>query len=112
MKAVLTNNKRSSPRQVASVGVKTRVCLSDQTVLVGELGDVSDSGAGIRGDTTGLEVGDEVWLAVLYAMVYCVEYKCEVRHIEPGQGFGVKFKSKSKRCMMRPSNMARYEAAV
>ena len=70
-------------------------------MLHGELHDLSDTGAGIRGDTTGLNVGDEVWLAVLYTMIYSVEYHCDIRHIEPGEGFGVKFKGKFKRCLMQ-----------
>lgn len=89
-------------RRVFHGSVKTRVSLADSSILHGELRDFSDTGAGISGETTGLEVGDEVSLAVLYAMVYSVEYQCEVRHIEPGQGFGVKFKGKFKRCLMQP----------
>ena len=99
-------------RRVFHGSVKTRVCLADSSIIHGDLRDLSDTGAGVSGDTTGLQVGDEIWLEVLYAMIYSVKYHGEIRYINPEEGFGVKFKGKFERCLMQPSNIGNYESAM
>ncbi len=68
-----------------------RVKRSDGKHIAAGICDLSAGGASITGPTTGLAVGDEVELTLLFPMNNDVRYRCEVRHITPEQGFGVKF---------------------
>ncbi len=87
---------------IGSLEVQTRVCLDDATMLCGALTDLTDNGARVHGDTKGLEVGDEIFLEILFSLQYSVKHRCEIRHIQPGEYFGVQFTGQFERCLMWP----------
>ncbi len=87
---------------MADDAIETRLYLSDAVMLEGSLYDISDAGARVIGRTDGLEVGQEVWLAILYSLAYSVEYLCRIQRIESDECFGVRFKGQIKRCLKWP----------
>lgn len=97
------NSANSHPTQAASeVLIKTRVTVSDSSVLEGRLEDLSDRAAQIVGATDGLEEGLEVTLTVMFSCAYAIECRCQISQISPGNHFAVKFKSKFKDCALWP----------
>ena len=71
--------------------IQTRVALGDGTILTGAVKDMSCQGAAIVGETRGLDVGRRITVAFLLPAGGQVTYTCEVRHVEPGSGFGVRY---------------------
>ncbi len=69
--------------------IQTRVALPDGTMLDGAVKDLSAAGAAITGETEGLGVGSLINVAFLFPAGRQITYACEVKHVEPGQGFGV-----------------------
>ncbi len=72
--------------------------LSDGTVLEGFVTNVSDTGVKVSGHTAGLAVGEEVRLVLVIHPQQKVAYRCEVKHVNPSDGFyGLRFKSDPER---------------
>jgi len=95
--------KRCEPRtDMRDYAIRTRIRLNPSTILSGVLGDLSDHGARIEGETQGLKIGDIVSVEILFSIQYSVAHSCEVRHIEPDRYFGVQFTGQFERCSMWP----------
>ncbi len=101
---MMQSRQTESPSELLEAVVKTRVALSDNQVLTGELLDFEDSHATIAGPTDPLTVGDEIWLALLFSYTFSIECLCEVTQVQPGESYSVAFKTKFKRCLMWPPN--------
>ena len=68
--------------------------LPDGSVLEGVVVDMSDTGARVSGDTSGLSVGDDIRLVLVVLADQKVVYHAEVRHLDSQRRFfGIRFKS-------------------
>jgi c-di-GMP-binding flagellar brake protein YcgR len=86
--------QRRSRRDTEIVpGITSFVESNAGSTLEGVVRDVSDGGVKIAGATTGLSVGDEVQLVLVLAGNQKVGCRCDVRHIELGETYGLKFRS-------------------
>jgi hypothetical protein len=89
------------------VGVTAFVRRSDGSVLEGVVQDVSDGGAKILGDPTGLTVGDAIDVVVV-VQGEKVRFACEVRHLEPSlRSFGVHFRTGPQPVTESPNKVRR-----
>ena len=87
------NDRRTAPRHTGTQrAVPTTALLSGGTALPGSILDISPDGARVAGDTQDLAVGDEITLTLLFPLLeQTIEHSCRVRHVQPGQSFGVQF---------------------
>ncbi len=68
--------------------------LPDGTAREGVMQDLSDTGARVSGDATGLSTGDRIRLVLVVLSDQKVVYEAEVKHVDPaGEFYGVAFTS-------------------
>jgi hypothetical protein len=96
LRARKMDERREHPRETTLVGaVPGQIRLPSCKMLDGSVFDLSERGAKIVGDTTGLTVGTEVNLMLLLPLDVKVGYGCRVKHIDPdGKSWGARFTSK------------------
>ena len=79
-------------RQTLPEGAITAVTtLPDGVALSGSVANVSESGARIIGDTSGLELGSTVTITFQYPADGRQEFDCSVVRVKAGEGFAVTF---------------------
>ena len=84
--------RRRSPRETVLVdAISARAHLPNGEVIQGMVKDLSPEGARIQGDPRGLAVGDQIELLFIFPLNHKIEYRCTVRHIAPGESYGVEF---------------------
>ena len=99
-------NERRKAKREPSVGVTALVHRSDGSVLEGTVQNVSEGGAKILADPTGLKVGDTVDL-ILVVQGEKVRFVCEVKHLRASvRSLGVHFRS-GRQAVAEPSNKVR-----
>ncbi len=85
--------KRKFPReQVLANDAQAFVQLPDGRELHGKVHDVSEGGARIDGETTGLSQGDQVDIIFLFPSGEKVKHNCQIRHVDSaGKYFGIEY---------------------